>query len=128
LIVPFWPHVAYAAADSGPACGNERYEDFFKIQYEKEKADREREKYAGEIKAVRAAAARKMEQARLSYHREKKVDDAAGEKAFEESVKADKARNEANRRLYVMQRDKAESSSCHPLKIPELKEYDLENY
>lgn len=120
--------IAFTTNNTGPVCGNARYEDFFRIQYEKEKAERERQKYAGEVKEERAREKAKMEEARKAYHREKKPDDSAAERAWLAEQKAEAAKHEALRKLYVQERDRERSAACHAFEIPEMQEYDLQDY
>jgi hypothetical protein len=115
-------------AEVGLACGNDRYEDFMRLQYERERADEQRQKAAKEVKVFRAERTRELEQARRTFHRERKADDVQGEKAWLESLRIEKEQKEIARRRYVQRRDELEQSRCRSLKIPELKEYDLENY
>ncbi len=109
-------------------CGSERYEDFMQLQYQKDKHETDRQRYADEIKVIRKEHLKEVEAARKTYKREAKADDTAGEKAHELEVKAMKAELEKIRRQYVEERDHMRRTKCHALQIPELKEYDLENY
>ena len=110
------------------SCSNERYEDFMRLQYEKDKQVGDRQRYADEIKIIRADNAKRVEEARRGYQRERKADDSRAEAAYQAEQKAAKEQQKLVERRFVMARDELAKARCRGLKIPELKEYDLEDY
>ncbi len=136
LIVAFLAplHCGAEATGSTPpemgVCGNQRYEDFNQRLREAEERDLKREKYALEIKEVRRQHDVDVEKARVEYikARVRTVEDPRQEKLAGEADKAWREQNEMERRRYVERKAESEKTRCHSLRIPELKEYDLENY
>lgn len=110
------------------SCSNERYEDFMRLQYERDKATNDRQRYADEIKVTRAENAKRVEDARRLYKRDVKVDDSRAEAAWLLEQKAVKVAHDEVRRQFVKSRDQLARTRCQGLQIPELKEYELENY
>ncbi len=110
------------------SCSNERYEDFMRLQHERDKLATDRQRYADEIKGIRAESAKREEVARRGYKRERKADDSKAEALYLAEQKAVKEQQKLIERRFVMARDELSKSRCRGLKIPELKEYDLEDY
>lgn len=122
--------VAQATLDAAERleCGNERYEDFFKRQHDKEKQEQLRAQSADEIKGVRRERIEKMNEARREYKREKTVEDPNLEREWNEQAKAWKDQNDLARRRFVDRREAQKKSQCRSLNVPEMKEYELEDY
>ncbi len=109
---------------------NERYDDFFRYQQAKEEREARLASGIGEVKALREKHALELKRAAQEYKREKK--DHAKEEALRvEWEKAQKERDkdmEARRICEVQQRRAAEQLVKKGRKIPELKEFDLEDH
>lgn len=107
---------------------NERYDDFFRRQHEIERRDVEREKDAQDIKKVRAQHDQEMEKAREQYVKSRKqtVVDPHLEQAWNEEQKMWKKKNQEARNCYVRTRDEVETIEKKGRRIPENKEYDLD--
>mgnify|MGYP001197167033 CR=1 FL=1 len=110
------------------ACSNERYEDFMRLQFERDRAATDRQRYADEIKVTRAENAKRVEDARRLYKRDAKNDDSRAEAEWLFEQKAFKVAQEEVRRQFVKSRDQFARTRCQGLQVPELKEYELENY
>lgn len=109
---------------------NRRYDDFFRYQREREEKANRANLGAEEAKAQREAHLQRMEAARKAYTRQPK--DEAREEAlrlqWEEMQKKRVAQMEAARKCEVEKRAAAEQLLQRGRKIPELKEFDLEDY
>lgn len=107
---------------------NERYDDFFRYQRHQEERDRERNKGRGENKARLAQREKQIEKARQEYVRNRRPppDRRDLEAQFEAAQKKRVAKNEAARRCYVQQRQKAEQILKRGRLIPGNLEYQLE--
>lgn len=108
---------------------DERYDDFFEYQAKREKHEKELQKGVDEVKQRQEIRAKELERARQAYRAEKK--DYAKEEAMRiqwEAAQKDKAKQmELARLCEVQQRAKAEAVLKRGRKIPELKEFDLED-
>lgn len=130
------------AEASAPSCGakdgadvnrmveriNKRYDDFFRYKQHIEERERSRNVGRGENKARLQAHEKEIERARQLYIKTRRPppDTREAEKQFEDEYKARLAKIEQARRCYVMERDHAEQFLLKGRKIPENKEYDLE--
>ena len=108
---------------------NQRYDDFFKRQRELEEKDLRREKERDEIKQVRLDHEIQLELARKEYIKARKVTviDPALERHWEAEQKAQREQNLMDARCYALRRSKVESFRSRGRRIPENKEYDLED-
>jgi|GEM_PF-6611168 len=110
---------------------NDRYDDFFRVLREREEHEQKLQGSAtNERKERERAQALRMEQARQEYVKSRKArpsDEAL--RLRQEAADKERAANlEMMRRRYVQQRDMAEQYLKKGRQIPELKEFDLENY
>lgn len=109
---------------------NERYDDFFRYQEARERHEAELQKGAGEVKAAREQRELEMKRAAAEYKRTKKDYEREERLRLEwEKSQKERARQvELARLCEVEQRRAAEELLKKGRKIPELKEFDLENY
>jgi hypothetical protein len=107
---------------------NQRYDDFFRRQRAMEEEERQRDKKANEIKRVREEHEKRIEEARREYvkSRRKVVEDPRLEQQWLEHEKDVKQQNDQFRKRYVKRRDAVEAIRRKGRRIPEMKEYDLE--
>ncbi len=107
---------------------NQRYEDFFRYQRQLEEHTREVEAGAPQVKIQQEIREKELERARRQYRSVPK--DYAREEAlrieWEKSQKDRVKQIELARLCEVQQRDAAEQILKKGRKIPELKEFDLE--
>lgn len=121
------------AALSGPSEVeriNRRYDDFFQYQHRREDHEAQLQKGVPEVKAEQEARAKVIERARQEYKRVPK--DYAKEEAlridWEKAQKEREKRIEAARVCEVQQRRAAADLLKKGRQIPDLKEFDLEDY
>ena len=109
---------------------NARYDDFFRWHRAQEERWERLRAGVGERKKMEKEHAREMEKAREAYvkARKERPNDEALRLRFETAQKERAAHMEMLRRRYVQQRDTAEQYMLKGRMIPELKEFDLENY
>ncbi len=109
---------------------NQRYDDFFRVQYEREERLRELEKGVPLVKAERQRHEQRLNEARKAYRAIKK--DHAREEAlrieWEKSQKERARKLELARLCEVQQRRAVEQAIKKGRQIPPLKEFDLEDY
>lgn len=109
---------------------NERYDDFFRYHQAREEYEVRREAGVPEVKALKEKQALEIRRAAQEYKREKK--DYAKEEAlrieWEKEQKEKVKKIELARLCEVQQRRAAEQLIKKGRKIPELKEFDLEDY
>jgi len=107
---------------------NRRYDDFFTYEERREKHLQRLQDGVPEAKAIRETREKELERARQAYRAVPK--DYAKEEAMRiewEARQKEKAKQmEANRLCEVQQRQKALAILKRGRKIPELKEFDLE--
>ena len=115
-------------AEAGVNCGDERYEDFMRRLREKEAREAEMMKGAGEVHAQRAAKVAELKAVRKDYKRVKIDQDPRLEKEWLEQQKAMKEQLEVDRRRFVQRRDQAAKTHCYGRPIPEVLEYELQDY
>jgi hypothetical protein len=108
---------------------NQRCDDFFRYRRQLEEADALREKDAQEIKKVRSAHDAQLEVARREYVKNRKISipDPRLEKEADEANKAWIEQNKMAGKRYAQERAKAEAISRRGCRVPEMKEYDLED-
>lgn len=109
---------------------NERYDDFFRFQQAKEEREAKIQKGVAEVKELREKHELELRRAAQDYKREKK-DYALEDRMRIEWEKTQKERDkrvEMARLCEVQQRRAAEELLKKGRKIPELKEFDLEDY
>lgn len=109
---------------------NARYDDFFRWHRAQEERWERLRAGVGERKKAEKEHAREIEKAREAYvkARKERPSDEALRLRFEAAQKERAAHMEMLRRRYVQQRDTAEQYMLKGRTIPELKEFDLENY
>ncbi|MGZ3722113.1 MAG: hypothetical protein ACXVA9_04230, partial [Bdellovibrionales bacterium] len=108
---------------------NQRCDDFFRYRRELEETDRRREKDAGEIKKVRAEHDKVIELARQEYvkNRKKTIVDPRLEKDHDDQELAWKEHIKIAGKRYVQQKASADAIARRGCRVPEMKEYDLED-
>lgn len=107
---------------------NQRYDDFFQYQEGKERHQRKLEEGVAEVKALKETREKELERARQAYRSTPK--DYAKEEAlrieWEARQKEKTKQMELARLCEVQQRAKAQDILKRGRKIPEVKEFDLE--
>lgn len=138
LSIHLAPSVAWSATCDTTVSGartkidyiNERYDDFFRYEAAREEHEKKLQQGVPAVKEAREKRELELKRAALDYKREKK--DYAKEEALRiewEKVQKEKAKEvELARLCEVQQRRAAEELLKKGRKIPELKEFDLENY
>lgn len=109
-------------------CSADRYQDFIQLRKNREKAVEQRQKGATAVREAREARARELEAARKLYRRPEMRDDPKLEAQWLEQQKAARAKHEVNRQQYVQNRDHELKSRCKGVQIPEMLEFDLQDY
>lgn len=107
---------------------NERYDDFFRYQRAKEEHDAKLERGVPEVKARREIHEKELERARETYAAKSK-DTEREERLrveWEKQQKLREAERVEARRCELLSRHEAELAEKRGRKIPEMKEYDLE--
>jgi predicted kinase len=109
---------------------NERYDDFFRHRQAREDREQMTKESRAERKKIENLHVEAMEKARQDYVRSRKArpSDEAARLRHEAAEKERAANLEMLRRRYVQSRDTAEQYLKKGRKIPELKEFDLEDY
>lgn len=109
---------------------NDRYDDFFRYHREREERWNRSRKGVDERKTLLKQREASLEKARKAYVKARKArpSDEADRLRAEAALKERQANHEMLRRRYVNQRDTIEQYLKKGRQIPELKEYDLENY
>jgi hypothetical protein len=107
---------------------NQRCDDFFRYRRSLEEADARREKDAQEIKKVRSAHDAQIEAARQEYvrNRKKMIPDPRLEKEADDATKAWIEQNKMAGKRYAQEKAKADAISRRGCRVPEMKEYDLD--
>lgn len=134
--VLFWALPSLAAADSETVSPeliqqmNRRYDDFFIQRQAKERLDEQRQKNAANVGSERRAREAAREKARLEYvHNHERVgEDELLRKKWEAAEADRREEQEMSRRRYVKHRDQVDDLRRRGRTVPELKEYDLEDY
>lgn len=108
---------------------NQRCDDFFRYRRELEQMDARREKGSQEIKKVRAAHDAALEAARKEYvkNRKKSVPDPRLEKEYDEQAKGWIEANKLAGKRYAERKAQVEAITRKGCRVPEMKEYDLED-
>lgn len=108
---------------------NERCDDFFRYRRELEQMDAKREKDSQKIKQVRAAHDAALEAARKEYvkNRKKSVPDPRLEKEYNEQVKEHIEAQKLAGKRYAERKAQVEAITRKGCRVPEMKEYDLED-
>lgn len=107
---------------------NERYDDFFRYQRAKEEHEAKLERGVPEVKAMREIHEKELERAREAYVAKPK-DPEREERLrleWEKRQKLREAEHVEARRCELLSRHEAESAEKRGRKIPEMKEYDLD--
>jgi hypothetical protein len=116
------------ASSGAMECGQDRYQDFVQVRKNREKMAEERQKGASAVRSDREARVKQLEAARRSFHRTDMQEDPKLEAQWQEEQKAARAKHEVNRQRYVQYRDHELKTRCKGVQIPELLEYDLQDY
>ena len=108
---------------------NQRCDDFYRYRRQLEETDKKREKDAGEIKKVRSDHEKTLELAREEYvmNRKKTIVDPKLEKQHDEAEQAWKEQNKMAGKRYAERKAAAEAIEKKGCRVPEMKEYDLED-
>lgn len=109
---------------------NERYDDFFNWHRSQEERMKRFNHGVDERKNIEKAHAQRIEKARVEYVKARRArpSDESLRLKWEAGEKERSAQNEMLRRRFVQQKDAADQYLLKGRKIPELKEFDLENY
>ncbi len=126
LLAPLSWSIADDALDED--CSQERYVDFQRRQREKEQSEIRRESGAKLAREARIARKKELTEARKTYKRTKVGENPRLEIEWNEQQRAAREIQEANRKRYVQNRDNRERTRCSGPKIPELQEFDLQDY
>jgi len=107
---------------------NQRYDDFFRVQREREEREEQREAARGDIRKAERERQARLEEARQEYirNRRPKPDTRAAELEWEQQQKEKAKVNEASRHCYVQNRAKGEAILKRGRAIPGMKEFDIE--
>jgi cell division protein FtsB len=108
---------------------NQRCDDFYRYRRELEEIDRRREKDAGEIKKLRSEHDQAIELARQEYvkNRKKTIVDPRLEKEHDEQELAWREHIKIAEKRYAQQKASADAIARRGCRVPEMKEYDLED-
>lgn len=108
---------------------NQRCDDFYRYRRELEETDRRREKDADDIKKVRADHDHTNELARQEYvkNRKKTLVDPRLEKEHDEQELAYREQMKIAGKRYAQQKAAVEAIVRRGCRVPEMKEYDLED-
>ena len=109
---------------------NQRYDDFYRYHRELEERNSLLEQGRGDRKATEKAYYDKLERAREDYVQTKKPRQSLEplRAGWEQQEKERREKQEMNRQRHVHSRDELEKYLIKGRKIPELKEYGLEDY
>ena len=108
---------------------NQRYDDFYRRQHQTAAEDQKRELEAAEIKKQRMDHEANLEKQRQEYvkARKKIVEDPRLEKAWLEQQQALAEQNKMAGRRFVQKRNAIDAIERRGRRVPEKKEYDLED-
>lgn len=109
---------------------NERYDDFFRVQRQREEHIRRLESNKENLRARRVAREREIEKARLEFikNRRPKPDTSQLQADFEAKLKARERHLEVSRRCYVNRKNAADHMLKKGRAIPGLTEFGLDEY
>lgn len=109
---------------------NERYDDFFRVQREREEHVRRLEASRENLRKKREDRERELEKARVEFikNRRPKSDTSKLEAEFDAQLKARDRRLEVARRCYVNRKNAAEQMLKKGRAIPGLTEFGLDEY
>lgn len=108
---------------------NQRCDDFYRYRRELEERDARREKDSQEIKKFRTNHDETLEAARKEYvkNRRKEIPNPQLEKDWEAANKGWIEANKLEGRRYAERKAKVEAITRRGCRVPEMKEYDLED-
>lgn len=136
LTLVFLPGLAWANCGADGSINtnidriNSRYDDFFRHRRDQEERDARSQVGVEEVLAAREAREKRLEEARATYSRVPK------DEAREEALRVEWEKGQKQRQLQMAQaancevdrRSAAEEVLKRGRKIPEMKEYELEDY
>ncbi|MGE0527416.1 MAG: hypothetical protein AB7G93_13535 [Bdellovibrionales bacterium] len=110
---------------------NRRYDDFFRLEHEREEREAEIRQHAHDVKKARQKRAERLERAREEYVKNRPPREEESEilrKRWEAEEKDRRQRLELARDCYIKNQEEAQEILNRGRRIPELREYNLQDY